>query len=279
VGDAAVVAVARGCRELERLEIRYVPHVTAAALEEVGDQCPRLKQFTVAAKTPLAVASVALRCPLLEFVSIEGPPLTDAALTAVAQGCPRLRILHVNFSDITSAALVAIAKRCPLLENLCCSSVDVADLSVGVAAIGKGCPRLKTLILSSFTETVDESAWLALASGCPRLELLDISGQESEGSHGYGNVDTGVTDNVLAALAKGAPLLRHIEIVGDTENISDEGAMMVGCLPLMRRLYLPRCFNVHNWGMKEIDKSRKDANLPEVKWRCFGDSDVSSDEE
>jgi small ubiquitin-related modifier len=107
------MAVARGCRLLESLELPASSQVEDKGLIELGRCCPQLRSVTGNGWnciTDAAVIALASGCPQLEVVQLAHASLTDASADALAQGCPNLKMLDLFETGITVAGLLILAR-------------------------------------------------------------------------------------------------------------------------------------------------------------------------
>ena len=152
--------------------------------------------------------------------------LTDSALQSIAQHLPQLELLVLDDCiGITNVGVSKLVRSCTALKE-----IDLRFSPVGgaaVAAIANNCPLLHTLYLatthlltgtSHFTDTQLDEGIAALARGCPVLRHLDLSRAT-------------ITDAALSSLASGECPLEYLRLF-DCPNVSDAG--LAALLPKWR---------------------------------------------
>jgi hypothetical protein len=201
---------------------------------------------------------VAARLSGLECLRLEGCSyLPDAALARLLRALPELAVLALPSAfDLTDASLTAAllaggpdprsskgswrANRLRELNLAHCPQLTEAAFgllrehfleleSLNVAGCAVGAPLLAA---------VARQVW-------DRLTLLDVS-----------DVRAGSTDEVLAALGQGCPLLASLRVgwsVHYNDSVTDEGLACVarGC-PALRELSLLRCRHVTDDGVASV---------------------------
>eukprot|EP00899_Mesostigma_viride_P008355 jgi/Mesvir1/17520/Mv08773-RA.1 len=233
VGDAGVIAVARGCSRLRRLAVDV--RVTDDGLTQVAESCSQLEHLYVsmcAEVTDASITRVAEGCPRLSWLDISCCDVSDAGVEDIAANCPGLRRLVVTWTAVSDEGISAVANNCPQLEYLDmsqCSEVSDASLKEVVAR----CPRLKHLHVGECRAVTDASVCQlaetrpglveltmretgvtaasigAIGARCHDLRFLDIAGCKG--------------GEALAALAEGCPKLEHLDM--SSMGIVDERGM------------------------------------------------------
>jgi hypothetical protein len=113
-GSVVFPLVARHCRKLEKLIVKFVCDVTDALAEEVLSRC-----------------GPTLACVKMQKTFFDKEPLTDAFLVSVAAHCPNLADLDLNYnSHITDAGVIALAASCPNLRRLGLRQTDISVAAV-----------------------------------------------------------------------------------------------------------------------------------------------------
>jgi hypothetical protein len=150
VGIAAIVA---RCQKLRRLKL-VCHQVTVSGLEAVATHCPGLREFMLihclrGQAISRALAGIAMRCPQLEYVTVDvQQALTDNVAKVFALCCPKLRRLSLQ-SDFKildgsiDGTLLAIVQLCPGLEEL---EVEAPVTDAVLDALAAGCPKLSRLV-------------------------------------------------------------------------------------------------------------------------------------
>ena len=141
---ASLVALARGCPQLRRLNISCCRGITSLAPLTTG--CSKLEVLScmfISSINDGSLIAISRGHPSLTELSAEGCNVTDAGIRAIAAGCPRLEHISVDqFSRITDAALEALGAGCPALLSLSAYYCDRIT-NRGAQAIIEGCPAFK----------------------------------------------------------------------------------------------------------------------------------------
>ncbi len=201
---------------------------------------------------------VAVRLTALETLRLDGCSyLPDAALARLLQGLPLLAALSLpgafDLSDASFAAGLLVGGADPRSSKGSWRANRLRELNVA------HCPQLSDKAFGLLADHFLELESLSVA-GCAvsapllarvarqvydRLALLDLS-----------DVRTGGTDEVLAALGQGCPLLATLRVgwsVHYNDSVTDEGLARVarGC-PALRELSLQRCRQVTDEGLAAV---------------------------
>jgi hypothetical protein len=234
--EVGLLAIAKGCKQLEIFQVTGAPSVTEKVLLTLAAHCPALKS---------------LEC--------DGcGELTDAVLLALSEGCSMLRQLRCNAWAVTSADTVDAAQ--PLLSRLTtCPFYGVSGPSpvVVARAVGlmdaltyltiysvspaliealRGCsvPSYTGVALAShhaeavevdtFVSTVAEKGskltLLYLYRGCTLSEATLLSLPALCPGVEHLSTDFDVTESTVLALLHGWPLLRYLDVC-QNESFTD----------------------------------------------------------
>eukprot|EP00899_Mesostigma_viride_P013435 jgi/Mesvir1/22092/Mv18448-RA.1 len=132
LSDATLLALARGCQQLQLLDISDCKSgVTDVGVSAISRGCPGC-----ATSTSASAGALGLAC-------CEG--LSDATLGEIARGCPRLRHLVISY----------------------CRGVGPG----AIRALGDGCRELRTLHVE-YCEKVTNESIVMLMDKCDQLQLL-----------------------------------------------------------------------------------------------------------
>lgn len=122
VGDHAVAAVGKCCKQLEDLTLRSCKELTDTGLADLTLGCGKsLKSLSVALcvkVTDLSLEAVGSHCKSLETLSLDSDSIHNKGVLAVAQGCPLLKVLKLHCVNVTDEALIAVGTHCLSLELL-----------------------------------------------------------------------------------------------------------------------------------------------------------------
>ncbi|XP_078445481.1 coronatine-insensitive protein homolog 2-like [Wolffia australiana] len=137
VSHRGLIAVARGCLELEYLAV-YVSDITNAALEELGALSKKLRDFRLVlldreeriTELPLdrGVRALLAGCTSLRRFALylRQGGLTDAGLQYIGELSQRIGYMLLGYVGETDEGLLAFARGCPVLQKLelrgCCFS-------------------------------------------------------------------------------------------------------------------------------------------------------------
>ena len=201
VTDAGLRAVARGCRQLVKLDLSYMVKAMKGGLASVGECCPHIRELSLA------------HCP----------DIPEWVLLRLFNGCGKLELLDLNFCySVTDSALKAIAKNCSTITSLKLRNCrQVSD--VGLLPLCQACAGLQYLDLAvdALPFRLSDVGLLAVGENCPELAHLDLFGREK------------LTDVGLSWLADGCHSLTHLNM-GKCVKITDAGLRQLseGCREL-----------------------------------------------
>ncbi|XP_030479836.1 F-box protein SKIP19 [Cannabis sativa] len=134
-------------------------------------------------------------------------------ITASSSQIKRLRF--ASCSDLSDEGLIEAIGKLPLLEELDLTHCEISETVI--EALGRCCPHLKTLKL--YTEAYARSNYFFLD------QEIDFN-------------------NVVIAISKNLPELRHLQLIGSWMNNLGLQAILDGCCKL-ESLDLRRCLNIN----------------------------------
>lgn len=133
--DKMVHILARGCRKLRDLTLRYNQVlVTNRGLGSLAENCLNLESFVI------------------DYCDSSG--ITDNGVCAMAQLCRNLKCLNISNGIITDVSLVVIAAHLPCLEDLSLEFSDISDL--GILAVMSKCEKISSLIVHNSTRSGED---------------------------------------------------------------------------------------------------------------------------
>lgn len=122
--DAALWLLARGCSQLESLDLSWCASITDAGIERLC-RCPRLRRLCLSGcerVTGASVAKVASTAPALSYLDVSWTTIHDKGVAAITMATPHLRILHMNWcraiSNDAICSLAELARRRRRLQTL-----------------------------------------------------------------------------------------------------------------------------------------------------------------
>jgi len=244
-----VAAVAR-CNKQWRDELRAVIQAGDAPRTLLLNGSPRCAaRLAAAAAHPVLRASI--RAIHFEFCNA----LQNFDLVPLAQ-FPRLSCLNLNACrNLTDSAIEVVAEKCQALERLeLYWDVVLTDISIAALAEAVFPPCMTHLNLSGLKHVTDATL-VPLLRRCPNLTFLDLTRCEAmrdetlrtvgDTCHKLHTVLLYATpsfgDKGLEGLARGVPLLTHLDMTGN-KLITDVGvsALAQHC-PALRVLHLMWC--------------------------------------
>ena len=193
--------------------------------------------------------AIAARCTSLRslFLHQGFMGVTDNGIAAVVRVHTAIVELTLkSLHDFTDSALLSIAQHLPQLELLVLDDC-IGITNVGVSKLVRSCTALKKIDLRF--SPVGGAAVAAIANNCPLLHTLYLATREEE------EPDTQL-DEGIAALARGCPVLRHLDLSRATITDAALSSLASGECPL-EYLRLFDCPNVSDAGLAAL--------LP--KWR------------
>ena len=272
ISDDGVIALAQKCTALKTLRLCGIP-VTDAALLAVAEHCPELQVLSLGDCDHISdvsflrsngisddgVIALAQKCTALKTLRLCAIPVTDAALLAVAEHCPELRVLSVGGCyHISDTGVIALVQRCAALKSLDLENTRITDDAVSAAA--KNCPYLEELHLGAlecdFKWDVTDNALRTIAKYLPKLQALHLDDRSGVSDAGVIELvrsctalktldvsDTLITDAAVLAIAKHCPIIEDLNLYhnssGNGTVLTDESVVALGqnC-PRLRNLNL-----------------------------------------
>lgn len=182
VGDAALCAVSKHCKQLRVLYASECHRMTRIGLRALALGCVELTVLDLSRCTDVddpALGAIAAGCANLKTLRLSGcEKITDDGLAVVARGCHNLQLLDVKdcrrVGEFGDRALLALGRYCADLTHLDmfgCAHVQDA----GVIAVSRGCKKLTTFRLTGCRE-ITGKALNALAKRCHLLKDLSLAG-------------------------------------------------------------------------------------------------------
>jgi hypothetical protein len=157
------------------------PHqeYSSAAVVSLAERCTNLKTLRLMCGYGVddaAVEAFARHCSRLEGLQLWGP-FSSESLTAVALHCgARLRYLALDMEYCEPDGLTAIAQHCSLLEELQLYNGGILTRKPIIQLVSS-LPRLRELLLNTFSGISDE-VLIAIAAHLPHLQHLGLSGYQ-----------------------------------------------------------------------------------------------------
>jgi len=209
ITDDSVLALGRGCANLRDLSVKDCVNLTDAAFIYLSRSIYSVNMsgcHKVTSATPLALA---LRCPDLQKLNLNGIATADSALLTLSQQCPKLHTLVVsNAASFGGLQLLTDA-----------GLVDFKMLS-----------RLRVLNLQGANMLTD-SGVLTLCKSCPNLERLNIGSCFR------------LTDGGVSFIVRGMQQLTHLSLF-QCFNVTDQAIMTVVALLCLQHLNLHNCVSL-----------------------------------
>jgi F-box/leucine-rich repeat protein 2/20 len=191
-----VATVATGCRKLRILSMRGSKQVDDEVLQGLARGCPSLAEMDLHAcqnVSDLGLQSVVRGCKQLKSLVLSGTQVGTRMPDTFNGGLPLLNTIRLNGDLITDAVLKSLSSHCKELAEVYLVNCKVSE--VGLQHLVHGCKKIKSLTVKGSPEVT--GAAFADASG--DMESLCLHA-------------CGLTDNGLAAIAKGCPAVHHLAI-------------------------------------------------------------------
>eukprot|EP00899_Mesostigma_viride_P007280 jgi/Mesvir1/16553/Mv10094-RA.1 len=201
VGNAGLIAISRGCRDLKLLDVMGCAAVDDEGVIAVAESCPRLEilDYRLTNVSDRGIATVVSHCEHLQDLYLEYYHSVEA-LRLGPDSCRKLRCLTISFSmHITDEVLVSVVTRGSPLTWVHLVKLSITDDSM--KALAANCPLLEKLEIR-WCDQVTDVGILAVASNCPRLLKVDV-----EKCHR-------VTDASLVELVQRCPDLKELSLAG-----------------------------------------------------------------
>ncbi|KAJ0092895.1 hypothetical protein Patl1_25504 [Pistacia atlantica] len=268
VGDYAIAALGKCCKQLEDLTLCSCKELTDEGLADLTLGCGKsLKSLSVALCvniTDLSLEAVGSHCKSLETLSLDSDSIHDKGVLAVARGCPLLKVLKLQCVNVTDEALIAVGTHCLSLELLELNTFRrFTDKSL--CAIGNGCKRLKNLSLSDCPFLTDLGLE-AIAAGCKELTNLEIYCCQDIGTVGLESIGQScrcltnlavfqcplIGNRAFLEVGRGCEFLQALLLV-ECSVINDDAICGIarGCQNL-KKLQICRCDEIGNKGLTAV---------------------------
>ena len=133
ITNKAIEAVAVGCPALESLNVSKCSKLTKDSISLVARSCLKLRELHLHGCNRVddsVLLEVGLHLPLLEALDVAGcPKISDEGLEAVSHGCTNLTFLNISspWNKVTRGAIIEITERNPRLHSLAVSQVQSVD--------------------------------------------------------------------------------------------------------------------------------------------------------
>ncbi|EQC31385.1 hypothetical protein SDRG_10986 [Saprolegnia diclina VS20] len=182
IDDAAVIAVARHCRDLHTLNLSKCPLLTDKAVTAIASSLFRLERLTLSHCTHLTNQSlVALAGSRMElrFLDLNGNAnITDDGLIALVTGCDKLRDVRLRGCErLTKSCL----RRCTLALPFCGSPEPASPAKAGAKSSDFEMTPAATTWLVLFEKLLAQYCAVELLQACARkwqqrdLTLLSVT--------------------------------------------------------------------------------------------------------
>ena len=210
LSDASVQIVASQCPALASLNV-YSYQLTCASLVALARGCPNLRRLNIGCcKGITSLAPLTSGCFKLEELSCMFiDSLNDGSLLAISRGHPSLTMLRVDGCDIRDAGIQAIASGCPKLEHISLDDQFSSITDAALEALGAGCPALISLS-AYYCERISNRGAKAILDGCPAFKRFNLQGSK------------GVSLEPIAAYVTEYALQHHHESLLSANEHSDD---------------------------------------------------------
>ncbi|KAL6998478.1 hypothetical protein U1Q18_008605 [Sarracenia purpurea var. burkii] len=191
VGDLGVGLIAVKCKEIQSLDLSYLPitnkslqlimklqHLEDLVLEGcfgIDDHSlAALKQGCKSLEVTPALADSLQSLSALQSIKLDGCPVTCSGLKAIGNWCVSLREISLSkcleVTDEGLSSLVTKHKDLKKLDITCCRKIT----HVSIAHITNSCNSLTSLKMESCT-LVSKEAFVLIGQRCHLLEELDLT--------------------------------------------------------------------------------------------------------
>jgi len=165
------ISLSKNNSQLTHLSISASGNLTDASIKMLAKQWQNLKELCISKCWQVSdkgIAEIALNCPKLVVVDVNGCQVTDKGVISLAANCKGLTTLNLNYCTlITDRGIGQVAANCRglvTLNLLCCNLIT----DIGVCHLAENCRRLVTLHLTGCSKITDEGVGQILTK-CRRL--------------------------------------------------------------------------------------------------------------
>ena len=230
---AAVVALVRGCTQLEEVDIEdYCPN--DQVLQALSESCPHLRRMYCFSYDPdvftdLGLIALSRGCPHLTVLSLRNAPsVTDDTIISFAKHCHELEMVNISHNHhVTSATLCSLLKTNPHITAVEFTDCKLVDDDV-VLVLAQYCPKLKFLGVIDYS-WLTEGPLTSLVRRCRLLE--DVSITDS----------TAITDALVDLLARRCKWLQTIYLCRCPHITGQSVASLLGAGRYLTYIYIDNC--------------------------------------
>ena len=230
---AAVVALIRGCSQLEEVDIEdYCPN--DAVLQALSEACPHLRRMYCFSYDPdvftdLGLIALSRGCPNLTELSLRNAPsVTDDAILSFAEHCHELEMINISHNHhITSITLCSLLKSNPRITAVELTDCQLVDDDV-ILTLTQYRPKLKFLGVIDCAR-LTEGPLTSLVLRCRFLE--DVSITDS----------TAITDTLVDLLARYSKRLQTIYLCRCPHITGDSVASLLEEGRYLTYIYIDNC--------------------------------------
>jgi hypothetical protein len=192
------------------LEITFYHSLSDKKIKSIVDTFPNIIHLDFKGSIGFGDKSlfiIAESYPNLRYINLWDAEITDKGLYVIARSCCKLEYLNISFCEnITDRSLFEIAGSCHTLQEFYFPEACwITDKSI--SCILNSCPNLRKLDIAFSCGDVKDAN--TLMQKCFSIEYLDFAG-----------VMALQNDELIIAIIKGSPNLRHLEI--GYNDIGDE---------------------------------------------------------
>eukprot|EP01032_Pedospumella_encystans_P009069 gene9069-10707_t len=223
--DLSLLAIARSCTALQRLDMGNNPHVSGHSIARMLCQLPNLRWLDVnyADFEASDWEMIFDHCPLLEHIDISFTSFSAAMMAYMGKRCPLITSVAMRDKG-NDSKVAALARALPNLQELYLEDSDKVK-SAGVVELALCCKNLRKLELAHTSGVTNESL-IALAQNCPHLTFLDCVF-----AGGHKATDIGITQLVQACTELETLILPYCNEISDVSVV----ALAHNCPRLQKR--------------------------------------------
>ena len=236
--SVAITTITEYCPNLEKLNWNCYAGITEKnILQSIGNSCPHLRSlhlcrinYMTEDECDADLTAFAMKCPLLENLSLHGPYHTNKSIAIIAQHFSRLKTFGMNWEDdFSHVSLIALSKRGLPLEELSYPEIRIPTVKIA-AKCAHALSRIRWFTTGIYRDREDYFRnmiqymtglqglvlnsshncllvpYLLQHGHCTGLEYLDIRKQSN------------ITSEQLSELVRKCPNLHTLSIVNSSCN-------------------------------------------------------------
>lgn len=272
VGDEGLLEIAKGCHQLEKLDLSQCPAITDKALFAIAKNCPNLTDLTIESCSNIGNAglqAIGQGCRNLKSVSLKDcPRVSDqgiaSLLSSTSFSLMKVKLQKMNVTDVSLAIIGHYGKS--VTDLVLCGLPNVGERGFWVMGSGQGLQKLKSLTITS-CRGVTDLGLEAVGKGCPNLKQFCL------------RKCAFLSDNGLISFAKAARSLESLQLE-ECHRITHVGffGSLLNCGAKLKALSVVSCLGIRDLsvGLPAVPPCNSLRSLSVRNCPGFGDASLAA---